>query len=124
MRVMPGTDFERALARLTVDDIRSLARSLEADTAGDEVDAWRATIAIDRALRHSHRTRLAAKAAWNAAQIVQRCAVQEGVELPDADVTHVARAAAEVARGLVAGDDVAPEVSQLLLHWFPLVVPR
>ena len=29
------------------------------------------------------------------------------MELPDLDVTHVARAAAEVARGLVAGDDVA-----------------
>jgi len=121
---MPTTDFEQALARLTVDDIRSLARTLEADTTGDEVDAWRATIAIDRALRHAHRSRLAAQAAWNAAQIVQRCAVDEGVELPDADVTHVARAAAEVARGLVAGDDVAPEVSRLLLHWFPLVAPR
>ena len=56
-------------------------------------------IAIDRALRHSHRMRLAAKAAWNAAQIVQRCALAEGIELPDADVTHVARAAAEVAAG-------------------------
>jgi hypothetical protein len=121
---MPGTDFELALARLTMDDIRSIARSLEADTTGDEVDAWRATIAIDRALRHSHKSRLAAKAAWDAAQVVQRVARSEGVELPDADVTHVARAAAEVARGLVAGDDVAPEVSRLLVHWFPLVVNR
>jgi len=121
---MPGTDFELALARLTVDDLRAIARSLEADTTGDEVDAWRATIAIDRALKHTHRSRLAAKAAWDAAQIVQRVALEAGVELPDADVTHVARAAAEVARGLVAGDDVAPEVSRLLLHWFPLVVQR
>ena len=32
------------------------------------------------------------------------------MELPDVDVTHVARAAAEIARGLVAGDDVAAEV--------------
>ena len=121
---MPGTDFEQALARLTVDDIRSIARSLEADTTGDEVDAWRATIAIDRSLRHSHRSRQAAKSAWDAAQTVQRAAAAQGMTLPDPDVTHVARAAAEVARGLVAGDDVAPEVSRLLLHWFPLVVPR
>jgi len=121
---MPGNDFEHALARLTVDDIRSIARALEADTTGDEVDAWRATIAIDKSLRHTHRTRMAAKAAWTAAQVVQRCARDEGLDLPDADVTHVARAAAEVARGLVAGDDVAPEVSRLLVHWFPLVVPR
>jgi hypothetical protein len=121
---MAATDFELALGRLTIDDIRSIARSLEADTAGDEVDAWRATIAIDRALRHSHRSRQAAKGAWDAAQVVQRAAVAQGVELPDPDVTHVARAAAEVARGLIAGDDVAAEVSRLLLHWFPLVVPH
>jgi hypothetical protein len=119
---MAVTDFERALGRLTIDDIRSIARSLEADTAGDEVDAWRATIAIDRALRHTHRSRQAAKSAWDAAQVVQRVAVAHGVELPDPDVTHVARAAAEVARGLIAGEDVAAEVSRLLLHWFPLVV--
>ena len=119
---MSSTDFEAALANLTVDDIRVIARSLEADTAGDEVDAWRATIAIDRALRHTHQSRHAAKAAWDAAQTVQRAAIAQGVDLPDPDVTHVARAAAEVARGLVAGDEVAPEVSRLLLHWFPLVV--
>jgi hypothetical protein len=121
---MTATDFEAALAQLSADDIRAIARSLEADTAGDEVDAWRATIAIDRSLRHSHRSRHAAKAAWDAAQTVQRAASAQGFSLPDPDVTHVARAAAEVARGLVAGDDVAAEVSRLLLHWFPLVVPR
>ena len=121
---MVATDFELALERLTLDDIRSIARSLEADTAGDEVDAWRATIAIDRALRHTHRSRQAAKSAWDAAHVVQRVAIAQGVELPDPDVTHVARAAAEVARGLIAGEDVAAEVSRLLLHWFPLVVPH
>ena len=121
---MTSTDFAAALARLTPNDIREIARSLEADTAGDEVDAWRATIAIDRALRHSHRSRQAARAAWDAAQAVQRAAVAQGIDLPDPDVTHVARAAAEVARGIVAGDDVAPEVSRLLLHWFPLVAPH
>jgi len=36
-------------------------------------------------------------------------------------VTRVARAAAEVARGIVAGDDVASEVHQLLQHWFPVL---
>jgi hypothetical protein len=121
---MAVTEFEAALARLTIDDIQAIARSLEAGSAGDEVDAWRTTIAIDRALRHGHRSRQAAKAAWDAAQVVQRAALANGVELPNADVTHVARAAAEVARGLVAGDDVAVEVSHLLLHWFPLVAPR
>ena len=119
---MDLTGFNDALRHLTVDDIHRVATSLASDTVGDEVDAWQATIAIDRALRHSHRTRLAARAAWDAAQAVQRAAESEGMALPDVDVTHVARAAAEIARGMVAGDDVAAEVHQLLQHWFPVLV--
>ena len=118
---MDLTEFHAALKQLTADDIHDVARSLASDTAGDEVDAWHATIAIDRALRHSHRTRHAAHAARDAATIVQRAAEEQGVELPDVDVTHVARAAAEVARGMTAGDDCALEVRQLLQHWFPVL---
>ncbi|MFN8028345.1 MAG: hypothetical protein U0W40_18865 [Acidimicrobiia bacterium] len=118
---MTPTDFSGALRTLSFDDIRDIATSIEHDSVGDEVDAWRITIAIDRTLRHSHRTRQAAQAAYGAAQAVQRAAEADGVELPHPQVTHVARAAAEVARGLVAGDDVAPEVSRLLLHWFPVL---
>jgi hypothetical protein len=121
MGVMTLTEFHAALRRLSVDDIRRVARSLAGDTAGDEVDAWHATIAIDRALRHSHRTRHAAQAARDAAQAVQGVAEEHGVELPDNDVTHVARAAAEIARGMTAGDDVAVEVNRLLQHWFPVL---
>ena len=99
------------------------ARAKGQDVTADEYpyDAWHATIAIDRALRHSHRTRHAARAAWDAAQIVQRAAETNEMHLPDDDVTHVARAAAEVARGLTAGDDCVVEVSQLLQHWFPVL---
>jgi len=118
---MTSMDFAATLESLTPDDIRGIARSLEDDTTGDEVDAWRATIAIDRALRHAHRSRQAATAAWDAAQTVQRVAAVQGIALPDRDVTHVARAAAEIARGLVAGDVVAVELSRLLQHWFPVV---
>jgi hypothetical protein len=121
MSVMTPTDFTGALRALSYDDIRDIATSMEHESVGDEVDAWRITIAIDRALRHSHKTRQAAQVAYGAAQAVQRAAEADGVELPHEQVTHVARAAAEVARGLVAGDDVAPEVSQLLLHWFPVL---
>jgi hypothetical protein len=117
---MTLSEFHAALRRLTVDDIHGIARSLASDTAGDEVDAWHATIAIDRTLRHSHRTRQAAHAARDAAQAVQRAAEENSVELPDVDVTHVARAAAEIARGMIAGDDVVVEVNQLLQHWFPV----
>jgi hypothetical protein len=118
---MDLTEFHAALTHLTARDIRDVARSLASDTAGDEVDAWHATIAIDRALRHSHRTRHAARAAWDAAQTVQCAAKTDGVELPDVDVTHVARAAAEIARGMTAGDDCELEVRQLLQHWFPVL---
>jgi hypothetical protein len=118
---MDLTEFHAALESLTPDDIHVVARSLASDTAGDEVDAWHATIAIDRALRHSHRTRHAARAAWDAAQTVQRGAEANGVDLPDVDVTHVARAAAEIARGMTAGDDCAREVRQLLQHWFTVL---
>ena len=65
MSGMDLTEFHAALKQLTVDDIRHVARSLASDTAGDEVDAWHATIAIDRALRHSHRTRHAPAIAGN-----------------------------------------------------------
>ena len=123
MSFMDLTEFHAALTQLTVADIQHVARSLAAGSVGDEVDAWHATIAIDRALRHSHRTRHAARAAWDAAQTVQRAAEASGVELPDIDVTHVARAAAEIARGMTAGDDCVVEVGHLLQHWFPVVLP-
>ena len=43
------------------------------------------------------------------------------MQLPDDDVTHVARAAAEIARGITAGDDCVREVRHLLQHWFPVL---
>jgi len=54
---MTPTDFTGALRALSYDDIRDIATSIEHDSVGDEVDAWRTTIAIDRSLRHSHKTR-------------------------------------------------------------------
>jgi hypothetical protein len=118
---MDLSELTTALRALTPVDIHRIAESLASDTVGDEVDAWHATIAIDRALRHSHRTRQAARAAWDAAQVVQRAAEQGGIALPEPDVTHVARAAAEIARGMVAGDDGADAVHHLLQHWFPVL---
>jgi hypothetical protein len=119
---MDLTEFTDALRHLTVDDIHCVASSLARDTVGDEVDAWHATIAIDRALRHSHRTRQAGRVAWDVAQVVQRTAETQQMTLPEVDVTHVARAAAEIARGMVAGDECADEVQRLLQHWFPVFV--
>ena len=118
---MTPSELTAALRGLSGADIHSVASSLDNDSAGDEVDMWRATMAIDRALRHAHRSRQAAHAAWDAAQAVQYAGERAGIELPDPDVTRVARAAAELARGLVVGDQVVPQLSRLLVHWFPVL---
>ncbi len=79
-----------ALLDLTADDLRCVALSVSNDSVTDEVDWWRATIAIDRAIRHSRCSRQAARAATQAAHRVQSVAAREGFLLPDADVTRVA----------------------------------
>jgi hypothetical protein len=112
--------FTTALSSLTGAELHAVARSLESDTLTDEVDWWRATIAIDRVLRHVHHTRQAAHAAADAAHAVQDAARRSGIALPDDDVTRVARAAADVARGLVAGIPARPVVRLLLEHWTPV----
>ena len=117
-------EFSRALESLTAEDVHRIAATLtnnHSDNAADEVEAWRVTLAIDRVLRRTHRTRLAARAASSITHTVLQIAAAQGIRLPDEEVTHVARAAAEVARGLIAGDDVRAEVGTLLVDWSPLV---
>lgn len=116
-------DFTAALGRMSAADLHQVAGVLHthSGSAADEVDAWRVTLTIDRALRRAHRTRVAAHAASDASRAVLRAADAHGVVLPDAEVTHVARAAAEVARGMVAGADVADDVQLLLGYWTPLI---
>jgi hypothetical protein len=93
----------------------------DADSAAGEVAWWHATVEVERQLRQRRRGRQANLAACRAARAVQRAAALAGVSLPDARVTLVARAAADVARGVVAGrDDV---VAELLRGWpSPLAV--
>jgi hypothetical protein len=112
--------FTQALRRLSGDELRQVARSLGSDALTDEVDWWRATIAIDKVLRHTRCTRQAAHAASEAAHAVQQAAERAGIELPDADVTRVARAAGDMARGLVAGTPARPVIRLLAEHWAPV----
>ena len=121
MLSMKPAELNDALRTLGRDELHRIAMSLVSDNAGDEVDAWRVTMAIDRALRHSHRTRHAAHAAREASQAVQYAAEMQGMTLPDPEVTAVARGAAELARGLVAGADVEREMLERLQHWVPLL---
>ena len=116
-------EFSRALESLTAEDVHRIAATLtnnHSENAADEVEAWRVTLTIDRVLRRTHRTRLAARAASSITHTVLQIAAAQGIRLPDEEVTHVARAAAEVARGIIAGDDVRAEVGALLVDWSPL----
>ena len=105
------------------EDLHRVAASLDAELICDEVDWWRATIAIDKLLRRTRCTRRAARAATDAAHAVQEAAGRAGIPLPDDDVTRVARAAADVARGLAAGSPARPVVGLLLEHWGELGAP-
>jgi hypothetical protein len=95
--------FGRALTQLSFDDVRLIAVDLrEACTStADEVGHTRAMLIIEQSLRRAHRLHDAATAALGCATSVQRVAERAGVELPDNDVTLVARAAAQLARGMV-----------------------
>ena len=57
-------EFSRALESLTAEDVHRIAATLtnnHSENAADEVEAWRVTLTIDRVLRRTHRTRLAAR---------------------------------------------------------------
>jgi hypothetical protein len=101
--------FGRALSELTVDGIREIAGDLVAASAStaDEVATTRSVLIIEQTLRRTHRLPNAAAAALVAATTVQDVASRGHVALPDSDVTRVARAAAQLARGLVVNDSPA-----------------
>jgi hypothetical protein len=113
-------EFLAVLRRLEPEDITRVASRLESELLCDEVDWWRATIAIDKVVRHARRGRQAAHAASLAAGTVQEVARRGGIALPDTAVTRVARAAADVARGLAAGPAARPVTEILLEHWEPV----
>jgi hypothetical protein len=113
--------FIELLGTLDRSDIELIATRTDVTTVGDEVDAWHATIAVDRELRQMHRTRQAAHAAYQASQVVLFTAGRLGWELPNPVVTKVARSAAEIARAMTAGDGCAIELNFLLQPWLQFV---
>jgi hypothetical protein len=115
--------FVQLLSRLSEGDIRAVAAEIGAHhcSAADDIAWWQATLQIDRALKADGCTRTAAMAALAAAKAVQQAAATAGVALPDDDVTAVARAAAEVARGLVAGEAARQATATLLVCWRPVL---
>jgi hypothetical protein len=98
--------FGQALTELTLDDIRSIAHDLHdaRSSIADEVANTRAMLIVEQTLRRTHRLHDAATAALAAAMKVQDVALRADVDMPDDAVTYVARAAAQIARGMVVGD--------------------
>jgi hypothetical protein len=109
--------FIEALERLTAPQLRAVADQLDAAyaSAAGEVAWWQATVDIERAVRRQHCGRHATVAAHRASLAVLAAARSADMELPDGRVTLVARAAADVARGLVAGE--GDPVDVLLREW-------
>jgi hypothetical protein len=98
--------FGTALTKLSFDDVRSIAEDLHAarESTADEIANTRAMLIIEQTLRRTHRLHDAASAALDAATKVQAIAQHAQIDLPDDDVTCVARAAAQLARGMVVGE--------------------
>jgi hypothetical protein len=119
---MNASTFAHRLNALTGNEITGLASSLrlELGTPDGEVAGWKATIAVGASLKRSHLTRAASLAAHQAASAVQAAAAGDASLPCRDDVTVVARAAAEVARAIVAG---LPEgtTAPLFAAWEPLV---
>ncbi len=114
--------LQRFCGRLEVmgaDDLHAVAAGLEVRgaTAAGEVETWRAILEIDRELRRQRRTRDAARAAHRAATCVLGAAEHERIPLPDPEVTRVARAAADIARGILVDDALAADVRACLAAW-------
>jgi hypothetical protein len=122
---MELNEFTGTLAQMTPANVHAVARSHAAHhgSPADEIDAFRAVVHIDTVLRKHARTRDAAHAAYAATRAVTFAAEAGDILLPDPEVTQVARAAALIARGIVAGDEADPDVRWLLLEWSTLFAP-
>lgn len=110
---MDLTAFTESLLTLRLVEIRSLAADFASavEDPADEVAYTRAVLAIEREIREVRMSVSAAVASSQASQTVIRAAERDGAELPDMDVTRVSRAAAQVARGCVAGRAVADQTA-------------
>jgi hypothetical protein len=107
--------FVDRLDALTGPDIADVAAELrrEFETADGELCWWRATVAVGANLKRHHRSREAGLAAHRSSAAVLRAADKADVNVSKDDVTLVARAAAELARVLVA--DQEHDVPQTLI---------
>ncbi len=111
--------FARVLRNLDAHDISVVAADLGylVSSPADEVAATKARLAIEQSLVRLHRSSQAGLASYAVAQAVLAAAERAGIPLPDADVTRVARSAATIARGCIAGSVVEDAVQFLAGGW-------
>ena len=95
--------FVNRLRCLTNDELAAVLRRVGGTrvTAADDLDWCRATVAVSVELRRLHRSRAAAIVSLQACEAV--LGAPGATEVPHDPVVHVARAAGDVARSLVAG---------------------
>jgi hypothetical protein len=124
MKLMELPTLLQVLERLSLEDIRSSAAAIHDHLAAapGEIAWWQATMGIDRVLARTARSRQAAAAARAATSAIWLAAGRHGAQRSDPDVAFLARAAAGVARGLVAGEDGPAHAARLLQMWGPALV--
>jgi hypothetical protein len=117
MNVDEFTNWVGTLTRLDLERIADALRT-ELDSADGEVSWWRATVTVSSCLRRNRCSRQAGMAAHHVTAAVRTAAERTGLLDDDRDaVTMLARAASEVARGLVAGDDAGWSLDALIAPW-------
>jgi hypothetical protein len=119
-------EFLSVLRGLSESDIRDLARRHQARfvSPADEVEWWRANLAIEHVARNSRaRSQAVTAAGREAAHAVVGAAQRSRLALPDTDVTCVARAANKIACALRLGSDGAMHLGTLLKGWNSAFVP-
>ena len=116
-------EFTQAIHEMSIADIREVAAEIGGHlaSAADDIAWWQATLTIDKVLKHDGHCRTAAVAASTASRAVLAIVEHSGGCAPDSEVIVVARAAGTIARGLVAGPDVAPCLDHLLRDWQPVL---
>src|SRR6266508_2561380 len=99
----PVDGFVSQLRCLTITQLTMVASHVgdARASAADNVEWWMATASVSRDLCRLRRRRMAAIAFREASEAVR--SVPGACELPHDEIVHVARAAGELARALVAG---------------------
>jgi hypothetical protein len=114
--------FAESLLHLSQEEIRMGSANLDGQrsSAADDVAWWRVELAVEKLMRtrcsraEVHRATAAGR---RAARAVIEAAGRAGINVPDGDVTRIARVAGQIARGLSLGPLVGHQVQFLLGHW-------